>query len=100
MSRSHASSPWLVARGHRSKGLQRVDLFWGGSGADGFDVYRDGQRMASVSASAYHDRIDRDGSGSYRYHIAETATATCSNDAAVTFTSAARDRAQDLWGRR
>ena len=86
MNQHSASSPWLVARGHRFNGLQRVDLFWGGSGADGFDIYRDGQRIATVAASPYHDRLDRSGAGSYRYQVAEVATATRSNDAAVTFT--------------
>ena len=67
-----------VARGYRREGLQRVDLFWSGSSAHGFDVYRDGERIATVSAGPYHDRLERSGSGSYRYHVAETATAACS----------------------
>jgi hypothetical protein len=79
------SSPLLVARGNRFKGLQRVDLFWSGSSSDRFDVYRDGAWIATVSGSPYHDRLDRHGSGSYRYSVTETATAACSNDAAVTF---------------
>ena len=55
------------------------------SSAHGFDVYRDGERIATVSAGPYHDKLDRSGSGSYRYHVTETMTAACSNDAAVTF---------------
>ena len=85
MNQHFASTPWLVARGHRFNGLQRVDLFWGGSNADGFDVYRDGDCIATVAASPYHDRLDRDGSDSYRYSVRETATAARSNEAEVTF---------------
>jgi hypothetical protein len=75
----------LVARGYRFKGRQRVDLFWSGSTAESFRVYRDGQCLATVSASPYTDRLGCDGSGSYRYMVRETATGTGSNDAAVTF---------------
>ena len=85
MNRPCESTPLLIARGARSNGFQRVDLFWSGSSAHGFDVYRDGERIARVLAGPYHDKLDRSGSGSYRYHVTETMTAACSNDAAVTF---------------
>jgi hypothetical protein len=85
MKRPCASTPLLSARGYRRRGFQRVDLFWSGSNAHGFDVYRDGSRIATVSGGPYHDELDRIGSGSYRYHVTETATAVCSNDASVTF---------------
>jgi hypothetical protein len=74
-----------MARGSRSHGFQRVALFWNGSWVPGFDVYRVGERIPTVAAGPYHDKLDRSGSGSYRYHITETVTAACSNDAAVTF---------------
>ena len=48
-------------------------------------AYQVGERIATVSAGPYHDKLDRSGSGSYRYHVSEAATAACSNDAAVTF---------------
>jgi hypothetical protein len=85
MNRHCASTPLLSARGYRRNGFQRVDLFWNGSSAHGFAVYRDGERIATVSASPYHDKLDRSGSDAYRYHVSETATAACSNAAAVTF---------------
>ena len=85
MNRQCASTPLLTARGYRRNGFQRVDLFWRGSNAHHFDVYRDGERIATVSAGPYHDKLDRSGSDAYRYHVSETATAACSNDAAVTF---------------
>ena len=63
MNRQCASTPLLSARGYRRNGLQRVDLFWGGSSAHGSAVYRDGERIATVSAGPYHDKLDRRGFG-------------------------------------
>jgi hypothetical protein len=83
--RLKAVSPLLTARGYRRNGLQRVDLFWSASSAHGFHVYRDGERIATVSAGPYHDKLECSGSNAYRYHVREAATAACSNDAAVTF---------------
>ena len=76
----------LAARGYRSSGLAQVDLFWSGADADGFDVFRDGRRIATVAASGYTDRISRAGSGRYRYRVRATGMSTCSNEAVVTFT--------------
>ena len=102
MNRQHASAPLLTARGYRRNGFQRVDLFWSGSNARGFHVYRDGERIATVSAGPYHDKLDRSGSDSYRYHVTETATTACSNDASATFRGPGRscigqDAADVLW---
>jgi hypothetical protein len=88
MNRQYLPIPLLAARGYRFKGLQQVDLFWSGSRADSFDVYRDGQRIATVSASPYTDRLGGNGSGSYRYSVCEAATARWSKEAAVTFRGA------------
>jgi len=85
MNRLSASTPLLSARGYRRNGFQRVDLFWNGSSAHGFAVYRDGGRIATVSASPYHDKLDRRGSDAYHYHVSEIATAARSNAAEVTF---------------
>jgi PKD repeat protein len=75
----------LTARGYKLKGLQKVDLSWSGSGAESFDVYRDGVRIATVPAADYTDNLDRKGSASYRYKVCEAGTSTCSNQATVTF---------------
>jgi len=88
MSRSYVPTLLLAARGYRFKGLQQVDLFWSGSRADRFDVYRDGRRIATVSACPYHDGLGRTGPDSYRYSVCETAIGTWSNEAAVTFRGA------------
>lgn len=81
--------PGLAARGYKSRGLQYVDLFWTGSRADVFDVYRDGRRIATVAASGYTDRLGRRGAGNYRYRVRGTRTQAHSNEAAVTFQRAA-----------
>jgi lysophospholipase L1-like esterase len=85
-----SSIPGLAVRSYRSRGLQQVDLFWTGSPADAFDVYRDGRRIAIASASGYTDRLGRDGSGSYRYRVGVTGTDVRSNEATVTFAAGRR----------
>ena len=85
ISRPDASPVGLAIRGYRCRGRQQVDLFWTGSRADAFDVYRDGQRIATVLATGYTDRLASDGAGSYRYRVCATGTQTRSNEAAVTF---------------
>ena len=84
--------PLLVARGSRFNRCQRVDLFWTGSSAGTFHVYRDGRRITTVSATSYTDRLECDGSGSYRYMVLETETATRSNEAGATFSDPGRQR--------
>lgn len=75
----------LTARGYKVKGLQRVDLSWNGGAGTGFDVYRDGQKVATAAGSSYTDNPDRKGSGSYSYKVCQTASPICSNQTAVTF---------------
>lgn len=86
--RSPISIPGLAARGYRCRGLQQVDLFWSGSSAEGFGVYRNGRCIAIVSASGYTDRLRHSGSASYRYRVRAITTGTFSNEALVTFTGA------------
>jgi len=89
MSPTQSSIVGLAVRGYRCNGLQQVDLFWCGPQADGFDVYRDGEWIATVSAIGYTDRIGRLGSGSYRYGVGVTGTRIRTNEAVVTFRGAA-----------
>lgn len=97
MNRQYVPIPLLAARGYRLNGLQQVDLFWSGSRADSFDVYRDGRRIATVAASPYTDRLVRSEPGSYRYSVCAAATGTWSKEAAVTF-GAAGNRCRSLCG--
>jgi PKD repeat protein len=75
----------LTAHGYKVKGLEKVDLSWSGSSAGGFDVYRDGQRIATTAGSSYTDHVDRKGSGSYTYKVCQAGGAICSNQATVAF---------------
>ena len=74
----------LGARGYKQNGLEKVDLSWSGSSASSFDVFRNGAKIATVSATAYTDMVGK-GPGSYRYKVCEAASATCSNEATVSF---------------
>ena len=95
MTPTESSIPGLAVRGYRSRGLPQVDLFWTGSRADAFDVYRDRRRIATVAASGYTDRFGRDGSGSYRYRVGVTGTLARSNEAVVTFGAGSRGARSD-----
>ena len=75
----------LTAGGYKVRGVQHADLSWSGSSASSFDVYRDGAVIATVGGSAYTDNIGNKGGGSYVYQVCEAGTATCSNEATVTF---------------
>jgi PKD domain len=75
----------LTARGYKVQGLHRVDLAWTGSSAVGFDVYRNGARIATVQASPYTDRLNRSGSATYTYRVCAPAISTCSNQATGSF---------------
>jgi len=75
----------LSARGYKVSGYQRVDLSWNGSAGSSYDVYRDGRKIATTAANSYTDRLNRSGSGSYRYTVCETGGSICSSQAAVMF---------------
>ena len=77
----------LTAIGYKVKGVQMADLTWSGGSATSFDVYRDGNPIASgVSGNAYTDNIGQKGGGSYLYQVCEGGSPTnCSNIAQVDF---------------
>jgi PKD repeat protein len=77
----------LTARAYKVKRLQKVDLSWNGPSGVSFDVYRDGAKIATVSATAYTDTLGKGASGSHSYQVCQAAvpTSTCSNQAAVSF---------------
>jgi PKD repeat protein len=79
-----ASAITLSASGYKVKGIQYVDLNWGG--ADGADVYRDSALVATVNAgNSYTDNIGAKGGGSYSYQVCEKGTSDCSAEEAVVF---------------
>jgi thermitase len=76
----------LTARGYKRKGLQKADLAWSGLTATKVDVYRNSTKIATTANDgAMTDAIDQKGSGSYSYKVCAASTATCSNQASVTF---------------
>lgn len=76
----------LTATGYKVRGLQKADLNWSGASSANVDIYRDGALVATTgNDGAYTDNIDRRGSGTYTYQVCEAGTATCSNEATVTY---------------
>jgi hypothetical protein len=76
----------LSATGYKMKGMQRVDLVWGGAQSTTVDVYRNGSIiLTTLNDSRETDTIDKRGSGTYNYKICDTGTANCSNVVTVAF---------------
>jgi PKD repeat protein len=79
---SKAFNPISVsARGYKQHGAQKVNLSWNGPSGTSFDVYRNGNRIASLQGFAYTDTIA--GNGNFTYKIC--AASICSNEATVSF---------------
>jgi hypothetical protein len=77
---------WVQGRAYKVKGVQKVDLSWGGSTAGSVDVYRNGSRIAiTANDGAHTDAINKKGGGAYTYVVCNAATTTCSNTIKVTF---------------
>ncbi len=74
----------LTARGYKVKGIQKVDLSWSGSSAASFDLFRNRMKITTVSTTAYTDTVGK-GPGTYTYKVCEARSATCSNEASVSF---------------
>jgi PKD repeat protein len=76
----------LSVTGYKVRGLQQADLSWSGATSTNVDVYRNGALVATTENDGFHtDAINNRGGGSYTYKVCEAGTATCSNEAAVTF---------------
>jgi hypothetical protein len=72
------SSITLTATPYKVKGVQHVDLAWSDTGAGSYDVYRDGDVIATPTTPTYTDDIGVKGGGTYTYRVCEAGTATCS----------------------
>ena len=76
----------LTASGRKVKGVQHADLIWSDATSTNVDVYRNGAKITTTANDGAHtDNIGTRGGGSYTYKVCEAGTATCSNEAAVTF---------------
>jgi PKD repeat protein len=71
------------AHGYKQNGTQKVDVAWNGANATSFDVYRNGNKIASLEAFTYTDTVT--GKGSFTYKVCAAATSICSNDATASF---------------
>jgi hypothetical protein len=76
----------LSATGYKVRGRQMVDLTWSGATGTNVDIYRDGNKVATVANNGnYTDNINKVGGGSYTYQVCEADTNVCSNTVTVTF---------------
>jgi PKD repeat protein len=76
----------LSASGYKVRAIQHADLTWSGASSADIDVYRDGAKIATVANNGAHtDNIGTKKGGPYTYKICEAGTATCSNEAVVSF---------------
>src|SRR6185369_10889744 len=63
-----------------------VDLKWGGAAGSSIDIYRNGNRVGTVSnTGSYTDQFDKRAKGTFTYKVCVAGTQTCSNQAAVSF---------------
>ncbi|HUF34835.1 MAG TPA: S8 family serine peptidase [Gemmatimonadales bacterium] len=65
------------------RGVSSANLSWTGAGGSA-DVFGNGTKIATVSATTYTDTIGR-GGGSRTYQVCNAGTSTCSNSVTVTY---------------
>ncbi|TDF39814.1 PKD domain-containing protein [Alteromonadaceae bacterium M269] len=75
-----------VARAYKSRlGKMRVDITWEGSSTDTVDIYRNGEKIDTVSnRGIYRDREYRIVGNTFTYQVCDETTA-CSNEVTVNF---------------
>ena len=76
----------LSATGSKVRGSAQTNLSWSGATASSVDVFRNNVRVTTTANDGAHtDVIGKGASGSYTYRVCNAGTATCSNNATVTF---------------
>ncbi|WP_065188010.1 S8 family serine peptidase [Shewanella woodyi] len=76
----------LTADGYKSKGVKKVDLTVNGAAGSNVDLYRDGSKIATTSASStYTDTISGKGGGTFTYKACDEGTTTCTAEQTVVF---------------
>ncbi len=80
----------LSASGYKIRGVKHADLTWTGATSTYIDIFRDGNKIATVSNSgAYTDNTGLRGGGSHTYQVCEVGneagTSVCSNTVTVNF---------------
>ncbi|WP_100658144.1 M12 family metallo-peptidase [Alteromonas flava] len=83
---TEATRAELTVSGFKQKGVQNAELQWLGLSGEQVEIYRDGQRIATVANSGQSvDNIGQKGAGSYRYQVCELAQAACTPEQIVVF---------------
>jgi beta-lactamase superfamily II metal-dependent hydrolase/transcriptional regulator CtsR len=76
---SPAFSIVLVTSGYKDKGLHKALLTWSGATTPRVDIYRNGQKVATVNnTGTFTDHIDLRGSATYTHQVCEEGTSNCS----------------------
>ena len=76
----------LSAAGRKIGGINTVRLTWNGATSSNIDVYRNSVLITTVpNTGTYTDSTGDTGRARYTYQVCEAGTATCSNNATVTF---------------
>jgi len=78
-----AGSISLAVSMTKVRGVNFANLSWSGATSSA-DVYRDGSRIATVSATTYQDNLGR-GGGTRTYQVCNAGTTTCSNVVTVSY---------------
>jgi PKD repeat protein len=85
-SQQPATPMTLTANGYKIRGIQHVDLAWGGAASDQVDIIRDGAAIATVANDgAYEDKPGNRGSRTYVYRVCEAGAENCSGSVNVKF---------------
>jgi len=75
-----------IKRAYKSRlGYLRVDITWAGTGSDTVDIYRNGEKIDTVSnVGIYRDRERRVTGSAFTYKVCDESTA-CSNEVTASF---------------
>jgi subtilisin family serine protease len=86
VSSGSSSGITLSVTGRKVRGVPYADLAWLGATGTNVDVWRNGAKLTTTANNgAYTDNLGRGASGTFTYKVCEAGTATCSNEASVTF---------------
>ncbi len=70
----------LSAVGYKIRGIKHADLTWNGATTSTVDIYRDGNRIATVSNSgSYTDNTGLRGNDPHSYQVCEAGSSECSS---------------------
>lgn len=72
--------------GEREKGSRFAYLSWSGAPSKGCDIYRDGEKIATVyNVENYTDELGKGGNKTFLYKTCAESTETCTNETSISF---------------